>query len=610
MKTLLRSRLVLGTAVLAVLGAVTYACKDFLATPAQGTVDQTTLLTKNGVEGSLIATYRVLQCTSNSGVWGCAASNWPFGSITSDDAYKGSEATDQPGATQIELYNWTTGQAPDYLDNKWSISYEGVVRANATLNLLTRVRTEKPGLITDAEADGIKGEALFLRAHFHFEAWRMWGKIPYYYETDTDFRKPNDLSVDSVGKLIIADLNAAIPLLKATPRNGEVGRVTSWTARAYKGRVQVYTAQFDSALVTLRAIQSGGPYALETSVEHVWTAFTALANGRETILAYQASSNDGEPAGWNANWGESLNFPHSGSPFGCCGFHQPSQNLANFFAVNGVTGLPRAFTDSAGWNARDSTWVASVTDTLDPRVDWTIGRDNVPYKDWGLHRAGWIRAPGYGGRYSPKKNVHENASGSQSQVGWQAAQLSSMHIHIFRYADLLLLLAEAEVERGTIAAAQAIVNQIRTRAGQSAQGCGGAVSAAAESLLVATYPLCAGDTRLAVPINDPTIRWATYRVGLYTAAWPNQNVARTAVRYERRLELAMEGQRFFDLRRYGEAIATRVINDYLTEEKTRRTYKAAQVPFASRNMFYPIPPIEIDLSKVGGLERLTQNPGW
>ena len=612
MKTLLRSRLVLGTAVLALLSAVTYACKDFLTTPAQGTLDQTTLLTKNGVEGSLIATYRVLQCPSSSGggdPWGCAASNWVFGSITSDDAYKGSEATDQPGATQIELYNWNTGQAPDYLGKKWGISYEGVVRANATLRLLDAVSAAKPAEISDTDSMSIRGEALFLRAHFHFEAWRMWGRVPYYYETDTDFRKPNDLSPDSIARLIIADLNAAIPLLPPDPRNGEAGRVTSWTAKAYKGRVQAYTAQWDSALVTLRDVVASGEYALETSFDHVWTAFRNLANGPETILAYQASSNDGEPDGWNANWGESLNFPGGNSPFGCCGFHVPSQNLANFFAVDGVTGLPKAFTDSAGWNARDSTWVAAATDTLDPRVDWTIGRDNVPYKDWGLQVASWIRAPGYAGRYTPKKNIHEIASGSQSQVGWQAVQMSSLHIHLFRYADLLLLLAEAEIERGTTAAAQAIVNQIRTRAGVTAQGCGGAVTPAALAVLVATYPQCSGDTRLAVPINDPSITWATYRVGLYSGAW-TQNVARTAVRYERRLELAMEGQRFFDLRRYGEALATQVINDYLTEEKTRRTYKTAQVPFASRNMLYPIPPIQIDLSKVGGVERLTQNPGW
>ncbi|MFN2572110.1 MAG: RagB/SusD family nutrient uptake outer membrane protein, partial [Gemmatimonadales bacterium] len=521
MKTLLRSRLVLGTTVLALLGAITYACKGFLDTPAQGTLEQEALLTKSGVEGSLIAAYRTLDCTNSVGAWGCAASNWTFGDITSDDAYKGSEATDQPGATQIELYNWTTGQAPDYLDQKWATVYEGVVRTNSTLRLLERVRSEKPTEISDADAQGIKGEAVFLRAHYHFEAWRMWGNVPYYHEHDTDpatgraFVNPT-LAADSVAALIVQDLDTAIALLGVTPRNGEVGRATSWTATAYKGRVFAYTAQWDSALATLRAVQASNVYGLETSFDHVWTGFQALKNGKETIFAYEASSNDGEPNGQNANWGETLNFPHSGSPFGCCGFHQPSQNLANFFAVDGVTGLPKAWTSPATWNNRDSTWVASVADTVDPRLDWTIGRDNVPYKDWGLHRATWIRAPSYGGRYSPKKNAQENASGSQSQVGWNAAQLNSIHIHLFRYADLLLMLAEAEVERGSLANALAIVDSVRARAGRTAQGCGGGVDRAADSVLVARYPSCAGNDSLAVPLNSPSIKWATYKVGLYT----------------------------------------------------------------------------------------------
>jgi hypothetical protein len=623
MKTLLKSRLILGTACLALLGAVTYACKDFLNTPAQGTLDQNALLTKAGVEGSLVATYRVLDCTPLTGAWGCAASNWPFGDITSDDAYKGSEASDQPQATQVELYAWATDQAGEYFEQKWQSMYEGVVRANSTIRLVDQIVLTKPGELTAGDADGIKGEALFLRAHYHFEAWRMWGKIPYYYETDTDFRKPNNISPDSVAKLIIKDLDDAIALLPTASRNGEVGRANRWTAKAYKGRVQVYSGQYAAAITTLNEVITSGTYALETSFDHVWTGFQALKNGPETIWAFEASSNDGEPAGWNANWGETLNFPHSGSPFGCCGFHQPSQNLANFYAVNAVTGLPKQFTDSATWNNRDSTWVGAffdidtldalpdsfvhvgITDTLDPRVDWTIGRDYVPYKDWGLHKPDWIRAPGYGGRYSPKKNVQEDASGSQSGVGWNAAQLNSVHYHLFRYADLLLLKAEAEVEAGSIATAQAIVNQIRARAAQTAQGCG-----AADSALVALYPSCAGDTRLAVPINDASIAWATYRVGQYTVPWATQAIARNAVRLERRLELGMEGQRFFDLRRWGVATATQVINDYLTEEKTRRSYKTAQLPFATRNMFFPIPPIEIDLSRVGGVDRLVQNTGW
>src|SRR5882762_855585 len=125
MKTLLRSRLVLGTTFVALLGGITYACSNFLDTPAQGTLDESALQTKSGVEGSLISAYRVLDCTTTTynGAWGCAASNWIFGDVTSDDSYKGSEATDQPGATQIELYTWNTGQAGDHFDEKWSAAY-------------------------------------------------------------------------------------------------------------------------------------------------------------------------------------------------------------------------------------------------------------------------------------------------------------------------------------------------------------------------------------------------------------------------------------------------------------------------------------------------------
>lgn len=612
-------RVAVGTTCLTLGLAVTYACKGFLDTPTQGSLDQTALATKAGVEGALIAAYRSLDCNNaTSDNWGCAASNWPFGSITSDDAYKGSEASDQPQATKLELYAWSSDQAQDYLDVKWASMYEGVVRANATIRLLDKVCPQKPCTqITDADIDGIRGEATFLRAHYHFELWRMWGNIPYYDETDTDFRKANDLGVDGVAQRIIADLDAAIGLLPPTPRNGDKGRASAWAARAYKGRVLVYMHQYAAAVATLDSVVASNVFRLEPSFDRVWTGFQQFSDGPETILAYQASVNDGEPNGNNSNYGERLNLPHSGSPFKCCGFHQPSQNLANFFAVDAATGLPLAFTSPATWNNRDSTWVASVTDVVDPRMDWTIGRDSVPYKDWGMQIpttllvSGWIRAPGYGGRYSPKKNAQEKASGAVSTVGWQPEQENGVHIHIFRYADMLLLDAEAKVETGDLAGALAIVNQIRTRAAVAAQGCG---DGSTDAGLVARYPACAGDDRMAVPINDPSIGWATYRVGLYTAAdWPDQATAREAVRIERRLELAMEGQRLFDLRRYGGTYAQQVMNDYLAKEATpaRRAYKTAQIPYATPlNDYYPIPVVEIDLSKVGGADRLTQNPEW
>ena len=626
-----RNRLLYGMAVVMLAAGVAYACKDFLNIPAQGTVIEQSLETKAGVEGSLIAAYRSLDCSSSSaGSWGCAASNWVWGSVPSGDAHKGSNAGDQQPINDIETFSWAVGEAEGYLNQKWSQAYEGVFRANATLNLLKRVQTLKPLEISTADANSIKGEALFLRAHYHFEAYRMWGHIPYYFEADTTpvtlggFRKANDLPLDSIVKLVIADLNSAIALLPAKPRNGDLGRATSWTAKAYKGRVQVYgavrtPALWDSALATLRDVQANGPFKLETSFDHVWTGFTQYRNGPETILAFQASIKDGEPSGWNSNWGERLNFPHSGSHFGCCGFHQPSYQLVNFFAVD-ATGLPLALTNP-NWNGTsgltavqgDTNFAAGAPGSLapvDPRLDWTVGRDRVPYKDWGLHARGWIRDASYSGPFSPKKNVHEQGANAENNVGWQATQTNDVNIHIFRYADLLLLLAEAEIHAttGVLDNARTIVNQIRARAGKVAQGCG----TITDTILTKAWPTCKTDAAIqpmALPLVavTPTLDtlatpWAVYKIGLYTTPFISVAQADSAVQYERRLELAMEGQRFFDLRRW--RIADTEINSYITRERTRIPYLAG-VTYTARDSLYPIPSIQLDLAPL-----LVQNPGW
>ncbi|TMI75950.1 MAG: RagB/SusD family nutrient uptake outer membrane protein [Bacillati bacterium ANGP1] len=593
MKTLVRYRLLSWTALVLLVAAAAYSCKDYLTVPSQGTLDEVTLATKAGVEGTLIAAYRTLDCTSaiTGGAWGCAASNWVWGSVAADDSYKGSDPTDQPPIADIELYNWGTANAESYLDLKWKQVYEGVVRANATLRLLKKVLAEHPGLISPSDANGIKGEALFLRAHYHFEAWRMWKNIPYYTEDDQNYFKPNN--VDPI-PLILADLNAAIALLPDKPRDGEVGRVTSWTAKAYKGRVQVHTGDYTNGLVTLRDVQANGPYKLEVDFHHVWTGVHAFANGPETILAYEASANDGDPNGGNANFGERLNFPNT-DPF-CCGFNQPSQNLVNFFVVND-SGLPLAVTDPT-WNTSNATLDSSATVPVDPRLDWTVGRDGVPYKDWGNHEPSWIRNRPYAGPYSVKKNVHEKSSGAQSQVGWVSAGLNSVHIHIFRYADLLLELAEAEVEAGVPDNARIIVNQIRARAGVVAQGPGTSATDIAVPMVQATPP---------ATVDSLIEPWARYKIGQYTTPW-TQAFARTAVRIERRLELAMEGQRFFDLRRWN--VADTAINNYVAVEKTRRPYKASAATFTARHSLYPLPAIQIQLSKVAGQNTLVQNTGW
>ena len=599
MKIVLRHPLLAGTTFLVLATGALYGCKDYLteASAPQGTLNEQTLANRAGVEGTLIGAYRTLDCTNaTSANWGCAASNWVFGSVVADDSYKGSDGTDQPPINDLEGYHWGTPDAATYLNTKWSIVYEGVVRSNATLRLLKQVIASKPGELSPDDQKGIQGEALFLRAYYHFEAYRMWGNIPYYTDTDTDFRKANGTAAEAIAN-VIKDLDAAIALLPATPRNGNMGRATKWTAMAYKGRAQMYAGQYAPALATLNAVRNSGVYALESSYDRVWSGFSQFQNGKETIFAYQASANDGEPSGNNANYGERLNFPYSGSHFGCCGFNQPTQNLVNNFRVDG-NGLPLSITDPNNWNVSSANLSSTIKDPVDPRLDWTVGRDGVPYKDWGLYsiKDGWVRDVANGGPYGPKKNAHEKASGAESSVGWQNTQLNSVNIHLFRYADLLLLTAEAMVETGDLEGARQIVNQIRTRAGAKAQGPG--TSAA----------------NIAVAIDDPSITWANYKIGTY-ASFPDVTFARNAVRTERRLELAMEGQRLFDLRRWG--IAATTLNAYINgvgggaeKSSARRLYKAGAEAFAARHAWYPIPTIQIELSRVAGEDRLKQNPGW
>ncbi|MEM6319086.1 MAG: RagB/SusD family nutrient uptake outer membrane protein, partial [Bacteroidota bacterium] len=555
---------------LLVTGTFLACSEDFLDGPAQGVLDSGTLANEDGIEATLIASYSLLDGFAAFGGWGAAGSNWIFGSVASDDAYKGSEPGDQQPTTDVEFYQWNTGGADNYLNDKFRIVYEGVSRTNATLNLLSSVEG-----IPAETAQRIEGESKMLRAHYHFEAYKYWGNIPIYTETDTDFRKSNG-GTEAALAAIISDLDDAISLLPTS--QAQVGRSTSWTAKAYKGRVLMFAKDFSGAQAVLSDVVNNGPYALEDCFHDIFSAFHD--NGPETVFAFQASSNDSDPNGENGNRNDRLNFPHGGSPFGCCGFHQPSQNLVNAFKVdaNGLPFLDGSFNDSD----------VTAADAVDPRLDWTAGRDDVPFLDWGLHAPGWIRDRAWAGPYSPKKNIYEKGSGVGSAVGWASYQLHSMNMHILRFADVMLMSAEAEVEIGNLETARGLVNQIRTRAGVCAQG--------ADGVSVETT------------IDDPAITWANYQIGTYDSPWTDQGIARTAVRMERRLELAMEGHRFFDLRRWG--TFKEVLNAYTAVEKERRNYLTGANQVEDRHQWYPLPTRQLELSNVEGTQMLQQNTGW
>jgi hypothetical protein len=179
-------------------------------------------------------------------------------------------------------------------------------------------------------------------------------------------------------------------------------------------------------------------------------------------------------------------------------------------------------------------------------------------------------------------------------VGWVNTQLNSVNIHMLRYADVLLMLAEAEVEAGSLTNALTLVNQVRARAAQKAQGPG------------------TGTADIAIPIDDARIKWAIYKVSPYPA-FPSQAYAREAVRTERKIELALEGHRFFDLKRWG--ILETTLNSYVNgvgggAEKNRRGYLLTAAPVQARHQNFPIPTVQVQLSKVGDEVRVPQNTGW
>ena len=557
------------TILVAVILAVAFACKDsYLDTPPQAALSGSTLASsKNGVNATLISSYKtLLGWTGNwaAGPWGTGPSRWEF-NIAADETHKGSEPGDGDAWLAFELYQWAPANGT--FQARWIADYEGIVRSNSAINTAKAYLAANPAEKT--YADGVIGEATFLRAYYHFEAYKVWKKIPYYTEGDVDFQKPND---QPVLPLVIKDLEAAIPLLPANKTS--VGRVDKTIATAYLGKAKLYAGDYAGALAAFNTVISSGKYELATSF---YDNFSVTGdNNRESIFAAQTSVNDGDGDGGNSNFGERLAFPHGDSPYGCCGFKQPTYDLAYAYKVD-AKGLPIPVTATTELKRI----VAGATDVLDPRIDYTMGRTNVPYLNWGVQKDSWIRGQGYMGWYSPKKNA--SASGDQTlSGGWAGNQLSSLNVELMRYADVLLMAAECEVEVGSLANAQKYVNMIRKRAGNSAQG----------------------SSSIKVAINSPEITWAKYNVGTYDVAWTDKSAARDAVRMERKLELALEGHRIFDLQRWGVLIP--VVSSYLArEKKVVPILSTGANPTATNNAF-PIPFAEV--TKSGG--KIKQNDGY
>ncbi len=558
---------------LAAVLALGVSCQDeWLDLNPQGALDGSALSSPQGIEASLISAYSMLDGWNgqwgNFGPWARDAGHWIFSNVASDDAHKGSEASDIADILQLEHYQWlpSNGLLDDYFQSR----YEGVARVNATAGL----NEGSEEISADRKAQ-IQAECDFLRAHFHFDMYKVFKNVPYYRETDTDFRKAND---QDIMPEIIADMTNATNNLPSS--QSQVGRPTSNAAKAYLGKILLYDGQYAEAKTQFDAVVNSGAYALVDCFHDNFNA--ATENNSESIFAIQFSVNDGDPGANNGNYGTRLGYPHSGSPFGCCGFNQPTQSLVNAYKTD-ANGLPN--TDNVDVTAADN---------VDPRLDWTVGRDDVPYYDHGVHAASWIRDPNHGGPFSPKKTQyhaeHIGSFDSGTSPGAWGPQVSAINYNILRYADILLMLAECEVELGNLERARELVNMVRMRAGNCAQGPG------------------TSGADISVSLSDGGITWANYNVGTYDDAWSDAGAARDAVRLERRLEMAMEGHRMYDLRRWGTLVTT--MNAYIESEKSKRIHLQDAFTVEDKHNLFPLPSVQIELSETDGTPALTQNPGF
>ena len=565
------------------IGTAIFACKkSFLERLPQASLTEESLANEKGVNATLIAAYAALDGWNQGGennasgvAWPTAGSNWIFGSVASDDAYPGSQPNDQLPIEEINRYQWNTDDP--YFRGKYQTIYMGVGRTNVALRLLA---TAKDGMSPEAQ-NQIIGEAKYLRAHFFFDGYKNFKNIPFIDETASEYRVSNE---QDIFPNIESDLLDAISKLPEKANNSS-GRANKAAAQGLLARAYMFVGKYAEAKPLLQAIISSGKYALVDNFHDNFNA--ATQNNNEIVFAFKASVNDGANESANGNIADRLNAPHTSPYTECCGFHQPSYNLVNAYKTD-PNGLPL-------FGTFNNTNYDQNTDLVDPRLDWTVGRPGTPYLDWGPHKIDWVRDPAYGGPFAPKKNIfHAAQKGTLSTAsGWQTVP-NAIDIPFIRYSDVLLMAAECEIEtNGDLELARTYINMVRERAGKFAQGPGTSEA----------------NISVALVSGEGTFPTAKYKIGLYPSAGWTQEYAREAVRFERRLEFAMEGHRLYDLRRWDNFIP--VLNNFVAVEKTRMAALFAGVQTVTEKYkTYPIPSTEIQLSIKDGVAQLKQNPGY
>ena len=570
---------------------MTTGCSDnFLENPPQGSLSDGVMNSPEAIELLVNAAYASLYGMTNEQGDPCMrpTTNWSYGEVRADNAYKGGGGEgDVWDVHAMETFQMQSNNGN--LDGKWFNLYSLISRCNSALRVL---KAADPNVYKDR--DMRIAEVKVIRAHHYFELVRLFNKVPY---IDEDLKVseyvdvPNDQFTRKEHLARIAGdlLDAAEDLPE---KQGEVGRINRNIALAYAAKVKLYEAyeqDEQTHVVTgvnkqllrevVDLIDEVKGYDLLKDFQQL--DMIAYENGPESVFSVQYSMNDGSSDGGRINWSNLLNSPGGNSPYHGDGFFLPSQDLINAYQTD-ENGLPvfdyQSRPDYGVVEFIDETHqnLSNTEPTVDPRLDFVVGRPTITYKTYRETPCqSWVRDRGvYGHNCAKRFWISPESPDMIKGWPWGASELNWQ---IIRYADLLLYKAEALIELGEdLETARQLINRVRQRA---------------------------MDSEYVKDFNNPEKDAANYKIGLYPAEGWTQDYARQALRTEMRLEKALEGERFFDLVRWG--IAQDVMTRYFEAEKDQRVYYQV-AKFDAGEEYFPIPVAQYNFS----LGRYTQNYGY
>ena len=538
-----------------------YACNDsFLEVAPTGTLAKDQLTSSAGLEGALIAAYAQLSALSQTH---SGPSNWLIGSIRGGDANKGTDPGDGSEMNPIQRFEYVA--TDQVAGNVYQSYFDGVARTNSVLSLLKEAQPS----VKPADVTRMSLEARFLRAHYYFQLKRNFNMVPYVDENIGVSNGIEKVKNDTdLWPKIEADFKAAYDGLPET--SSSVGRANKWAAASYLAKTYLYQKKYTEAkalfdLIIANGKTAGGAkYALLPRYSQLYRV--GNDNNSESIFAVQATVKSGN--GNNANGDLQLNFIQGVDPGTCCGFFQPSFEFVNSYRTDakGLPLLDNSYNTPANAVKNDMGLKSDVAFTpdagpLDPRLDHSVGRRGIPFLDWGLHTGfSMIRNQPNGGPYSPKKYIYTKAekdAGLTETGGWGHQTYNAYNVTIIRFADVLLMAAEAEIEVGSLAKALEYTNMVRGRAANATD-----------------YVMLAGKPA------------ANYKIAVYDS-FPTKEYARSAVHFERRIELGMEGYRFYDLVRWGEDVVA--INRYLKYDQALLPGALGGATYQAKNALFPLP---------------------